>query len=30
VHFGLRRLAIDSGTSETLLVEELRRAVKSV
>lgn len=30
VHFGLRRLAIDSGTSEALLVEELRRAVKSV
>lgn len=30
VHFGLRRLAIDSGMSETLLVEELRRAVKTV
>jgi len=30
VHFGLRRLAINSGTSEALLVEELRRAVKSV
>lgn len=30
VHFGLRRLAIDSGKSEALLVEELRRAVKSV
>lgn len=30
VHFGLRRLAIDSCTSEALLVEELRRAVKSV
>jgi hypothetical protein len=30
VHFGLRRLALDSGTSETLLVEELRRAVKTV
>ncbi len=30
VHFGLRRLAIDSGMSETLLVEELRRAVKTL
>lgn len=30
VHFGLRRLAIDSGMSQALLVEELRRAVKSV
>jgi uncharacterized protein (DUF697 family) len=30
VHFGLRRLAIESGMSETLLVEELRRAVKTV
>ncbi|SHH84880.1 EcsC family protein [Marivita hallyeonensis] len=29
VHFGLRRLARDSGQPETLLVEELRRAIKS-
>jgi len=30
VHFGLRRLAIDSGQSETELVEDLKRAVGSV
>ncbi|MCK0149402.1 EcsC family protein [Marivita sp. S6314] len=30
VHFGLRRLAIDSGQSETLLVEDLKRAIKNV
>ena len=30
VHFGLRQLALDSGQSETLLVEELKRALKTV
>jgi hypothetical protein len=30
VHFGLRRLALDSGSSETLLVEELKRVLKSM
>ncbi|MCL3880872.1 EcsC family protein [Marivita sp. GX14005] len=30
VHFGLRRLALETGTSETLLVQELKRALKAV
>ncbi|MFP7673770.1 EcsC family protein [Marivita sp. S0852] len=30
VHFGLRRLAIESGQSETLLVEDLKRTLKTL